>query len=99
MVFSMICHCVGCLWIFTAELSIDEEDTDQINWIYATELENGDITTKYTTAVYWTVTTISTVGYGDISGNNNLEKCMCIILMITGVFFFSFTAGSLTSII
>jgi len=55
--------------------------------------------TLYVTAVYYTVTTISTVGYGDISGTNNLEKIICCFLMVMGVFFFSFSSGSLTSII
>ena len=53
----------------------------------------------YITSVYYTVTTISTVGYGDISGNNSLERMICILMMITGVFFFSFASGTFTNII
>lgn len=50
-------------------------------------------------ALYYTVTTISTVGYGDISGTNTVERVICIFLMITGVFFFSYSSGTLTNII
>jgi hypothetical protein len=53
----------------------------------------------YVVAFYYTVTTISTVGYGDISGTNSIERCISIILMISGVFFFSYSSGTLTNII
>ena len=53
----------------------------------------------YATAIYFTVTTITTVGYGDISGTNFMEKIMCIFLMLSGTFFFAFASGTLTSII
>ena len=49
--------------------------------------------------MYYTVTTIATVGYGDISGTNTTERIICIFLMISGVFFFSFSSGTLTNII
>jgi hypothetical protein len=49
--------------------------------------------------MYWAVTTITTVGYGDISGTNNLERIFCCIMMITGVILFSFASGALASII
>jgi len=49
--------------------------------------------------MYFTVTTILTVGYGDIRAYNTDEKCFCIFLMLVGVFSFSFATGSLSSII
>jgi Ion channel len=45
------------------------------------------------------VTTLVTVGYGDITAVSPGEKVMCIILMIIGVLVFSFTTGSLSAII
>lgn len=53
----------------------------------------------YTIALYYTVTTITTVGYGDITGTNTFERIICIIIMIVGVFFFSYTSGTLTNMI
>lgn len=53
----------------------------------------------YVTSFYFTVTTLVTVGYGDITAFNTAEKFLCIFLMIIGVFVFSFTTGSLSSII
>lgn len=50
-------------------------------------------------ALYYVVTTITTVGYGDILGNNNQERGLAILLMIIGVTCFSFLTGSLSSIV
>jgi voltage-gated potassium channel len=48
---------------------------------------------------YFIVTTMTTVGYGDMSGNTTTEQMFCIGLMIFGVFFFSMITGSLSSIL
>ena len=53
----------------------------------------------YLTSFYFTITTITTVGYGDISGGTPSEKVYCILMMVIGVISFSFATGSLASII
>ena len=45
------------------------------------------------------MTTLVTVGYGDITAYSNEEKMLCIILMIVGVISFSFATGALASIL
>ena len=58
-----------------------------------------DETNQYLTAFYFTITTISTVGYGDFSPGTFLEKIIGILLMFGGVMAFSFATGSLSSYI
>lgn len=53
----------------------------------------------YGVSTYFTMTTITTVGYGDISGTTTIEKIICIFLHLIGVLSYSFAAGSLTAII
>lgn len=53
----------------------------------------------YMVSIYFTVTTIMTVGYGDITAYNSSERAFCIILMLIGVISFSFMTGALSSII
>lgn len=53
----------------------------------------------YTVSLYWTVTTITTVGYGDISGTNSIERLFCSLIMLVGVIAFSFANGALASIL
>jgi len=45
------------------------------------------------------MTTLTTVGYGDISGQNTTERIICIFLHLIGVISYSIAAGSLTSIL
>jgi hypothetical protein len=53
----------------------------------------------YLTAFYFTVTTLVTVGYGDISAYSFEEKIFTIFLMLLGVVSFSFATGTIASII
>lgn len=53
----------------------------------------------YVTSFYFSVTTIVTVGYGDITAISIGEKIVAVFLMITGVIAFSFATGALASII
>lgn len=49
--------------------------------------------------MYWAYTTMTTVGYGDISGITIAEKVWCMITMVIGGFFLSFCFGRIASII
>jgi len=50
-------------------------------------------------AFYWAVQTVTTVGYGDVGGKNNLEKGFACFAMMCGVIAFSFASGNLASIL
>jgi hypothetical protein len=53
----------------------------------------------YVTSYYFIVTTIMTVGYGDITAYSITERLLCIMLMLIGVVAFSFATGAISSII
>ena len=98
MIFLMLIHIVTCLWIVIATLY---DETLKETWmstyeVTMDELDKGEV---YLRSTYWTISTITTVGYGDISGTNPLEEGFCAIIMICGVISFSFANGSLASII
>ena len=59
------------------------------------EFEGQAISEKYLTSLYFTITTFSTVGYGDISATNTSERWFCSFIMVIGVISFSFANGSL----
>lgn len=45
------------------------------------------------------VTTVCTVGYGDLNPLTLYERIFCMVLMVTGVSSFTFVSGALSSII
>lgn len=52
----------------------------------------------YVASYYFVVTTIATVGYGDITPKTVSERIFCIVIMLLGVTGFSFATGSLSSL-
>jgi hypothetical protein len=54
---------------------------------------------QYLTAFYFTVQTITTVGYGDTSIVSKAERIFVMFIMLFGVVSFSILSGSLTSIL
>ena len=100
----MITNIIACFWIFIARISHDDpEDIDNHDyvhsWIEAGEFSDLTPSELYATSCYFTITTITTVGYGDISGKNTLERVICIFLHLIGVLSYSFTSGAMTSIL
>ena len=87
-------HIMACLWVFIAKI---EDSPD--SWLVHRGFQDGSIRNQYIASVYWAFTSISTVGYGDITPNTSLERCLSIFWMVCGVYFFSFTIGSLSSIL
>ena len=75
------------------------DPSSKINWIYHNDLVDVGDFELYITSFYFTVTTLVTVGYGDITAQSPAEKIMCIFLMLLGVISFSFATGSLASIL
>jgi hyperpolarization activated cyclic nucleotide-gated potassium channel 2 len=53
----------------------------------------------YITAYYFTITTITTVGYGDITGTNSYERIICAFLMVFGVCFFAVVSGKILGVL
>lgn len=65
----MICHIVACMWVFATTFA----DEEQASWIKGKEMESEPVATLYLMSLYFTVTTITTVGFGDISATNPIE--------------------------
>jgi voltage-gated potassium channel Kch len=95
LIFFLLTHVIGCLWVFFASFADDYENT----WMEAGDYVGIPPSKLYLQSFYWTVTTITTVGYGDVSVTTNLEKIFCIVLMVIGVVGFGLLSGALTNIL
>lgn len=90
----MMTHILTCLWVMIAKFYNDE--SYEGTWL---EPYNDKDNSMYMLSFYWAATTVTTVGYGDISGTNDLERFFCTCVEIIGVIGFAFASSSLTSII
>eukprot|EP00752_Nemacystus_decipiens_P002973 g2761.t1 len=90
----LVMHWVACGWHLLADL----EDAD-LSWIVKDGLEDAPASTLYVTSVYWTVTTLSTVGYGDIFASTIAERTYCILVMLTGATMYALAIGAVSHII
>lgn len=88
-------HIMGCLWYLAAKYEGLEPDS----WVVRYGILDEPTHTLYISSIYWAMVTLSTIGYGDILPRTILEKFIAIIWMIFGVGFYSFTVGSLTSLL
>ena len=88
-------HVMACIFYFSARA----QGLGEFTWVYSYTISHKPDDTKYLCSVYWAITTLATIGYGDITPKNDLERCICIVWMIFGVGFYSYTIGSLSSLI
>lgn len=67
-------------------------------WIaLGTELEKQDPLSAYVRAIYWVITTMTTVGYGDITPKNNFQIVYAVLIMILGVGTYGYVIANLSS--
>ena len=53
----------------------------------------------YIAAFYWIITTFTSVGYGDIFGNEPYENLYQMVVEMVGICFFSYMIGTVQSLI
>lgn len=87
-------HISSCMWIFFGTM-----DADMNSWMWDPSYYNMAHGELYIMALYFIVTTTSTVGYGDLSASTTVERLFCIVLMLAGVTAFTFISGALSSIL
>eukprot|EP00656_Telonema_subtile_P056479 TRINITY_DN902_c0_g2_i4.p1 TRINITY_DN902_c0_g2~~TRINITY_DN902_c0_g2_i4.p1 ORF type:complete len:728 (-),score=114.21 TRINITY_DN902_c0_g2_i4:164-2347(-) len=97
----VVAHWLGCIFIFATDL---QDDPDAWTTTYLAKTLEGPLqgrnhVEKYISALYWSLTTMTTIGYGDIVPNTITERVFVIIAMMTGACFFAYGLTNVCSLI
>ena len=77
-------------------------EADSNSWVvkeFGEDFEDKSLVRKYIASMYWAFTTMTTVGYGDVSAQTRGERIFAILGMIMGAFVYSGIIGSIGSVI
>ncbi|MEH6549841.1 MAG: ion transporter [Pseudomonadales bacterium] len=91
----ILVHCIACLWFASAYV----DGFPQNSWVVAANIQSSDPQSQYIRSLYWTVTTMTTVGYGDISPNRTVEYLLAIFVMLSGASLYAFIIGGVASLL
>ncbi|MBF0615077.1 MAG: cyclic nucleotide-binding domain-containing protein [Magnetococcales bacterium] len=69
-------------------------------WMSIVEIQEGDDLTAFIIkGYYWTVTTMASVGYGDITPQTNAGRIFAMFVMLLGVAVYAFIIGHISTLI
>ncbi|RAL37244.1 hypothetical protein DM860_004166 [Cuscuta australis] len=91
-------HCAGCFYYFLAAHYHDPKKT----WIGAScmdDFHHQSLVIRYVTSIYWSITTLSTVGYGDLHAENTLEMIFTMIYMLFDLGLTAYLIGNMTNLV
>lgn len=92
--FALVAHWLACMWYAIGNFERPGENS--LGWLTqlgdATHMpyndsipDSGpDLQTKYLTALYFTLSSLTSVGFGNVSANTNGEKVFTILIMFLG---------------
>ena len=94
-------HMLGCFWFYVAATA--EEAGEEVTWVMSYDggsAYDAPVSKQYVYSVYWSLTTLTTIGYGDITPTNMHERYYCLFAMLIGALMFGYmlsTIGSMVS--
>uniref|UniRef100_UPI00398E9288 voltage-gated delayed rectifier potassium channel KCNH4-like n=1 Tax=Pristiophorus japonicus TaxID=55135 RepID=UPI00398E9288 len=110
--FALLAHWMACIWyvIGRREMEVNDPHTWDIGWLnelgkrletpYTNNSVGGPtIRSAYIAALYFTLSSLTSVGFGNVSANTDAEKIFSICTMLIGALMHAVVFGNVTAII
>lgn len=90
-------HCAGCFNYLLAASYHDPKKT----WIGASmeDFKTQSLWLRYVTSIYWSITTLTTVGYGDLHAQNTREMIFNVFYMLFNLGLTAYLIGNMTNLV
>ncbi|KAF1379765.1 hypothetical protein PFLUV_G00179430 [Perca fluviatilis] len=111
-VFALLAHWMACVWYVIGRKEIESSDpiTWDIGWLqelgkrldtpYINRTMGGpSITSAYIASLYFTLSSLTSVGFGNVCANTDAEKIFSICIMLMGALMHAVVFGNVTAII
>lgn len=108
-VFALLAHWMACIWYLIGRKEIETDNWD-IGWLHElgkrqeTPYLNGtvggpSVRSSYIAALYFTLSSLTSVGFGNVCANTDAEKIFSICIMLIGALMHALVFGNVTAII
>ncbi|XP_039975754.1 potassium voltage-gated channel subfamily H member 4a [Xiphias gladius] len=111
-VFALLAHWMACVWYVIGRKEIESRDpvTWDIGWLqelgkrletpYINSTMGGpSIPSAYIASLYFTLSSLTSVGFGNVCANTDAEKIFSICIMLMGALMHAVVFGNVTAII
>ena len=96
--FTLTAHWLACIWYAIGRTQRDDHPSNWINVLSrdlsgksgvsnvlnTTEQTDVSLTDCYLTAMYFTLSSLTSVGFGNVAANTNVEKIFAVCVMLVG---------------
>ncbi|AWP19228.1 putative potassium voltage-gated channel subfamily H member 4 [Scophthalmus maximus] len=111
-VFALLAHWMACVWYVIGRMEIESSDpvTWDIGWLqelgkrletpYVNSTMGGpSMPSAYIASLYFTLSSLTSVGFGNVCANTDAEKIFSICIMLMGALMHAVVFGNVTAII
>ncbi|XP_017971836.1 PREDICTED: potassium channel AKT2/3 [Theobroma cacao] len=90
-------HCAGCIYYLLADRYPHQGRT----WLGSVNpnFRETSLWIRYISALYWSITTMTTVGYGDLHAVNTVEMIFIILYMLFNLGLTAYIIGNMTNLV
>lgn len=93
----LLAHWLACVWHLIA--SLDNDFLHDNTWLDEQQIKDAPASTRYIRSLYWSVTTMLTVGYGDIVPISVAETWFAVFAILFGCGVFAYTLNTIGLIV